>query len=117
MCYLRIILGLISLFYFSACAPNNCSTLDGENLSADEMVFAIEGRDFDYSDFGDTSKSSWIRAAKYYSCDGEFGYFMLETDDKVYLHKDVPLRMWHGFKRSNSFGRFYNDQLKGRYEY
>jgi hypothetical protein len=33
------------------------------------------------------------------------------------LHKDVPLRLWLGFKRSNSYGRFYNDQLKRKYEY
>ena len=117
MCYLRAITGLVSLFYFSACNTTNCSKLDFCNLSADEMVFEIEEIDFEYHDTADTSESSWIREAKYYSCDGELGYFMLETDDKVYLHKDVPLRLWLGFKRSNSYGRFYNDQLKRKYEY
>ena len=117
MRYLSVMTGLVCLFYFSACMPTNCSKLDAGNLGADEMVFEIEEIDFGYHDIADTSESSWIRAAKYYSCDGEFGYFMLETDDKVYLHKDVPLRLWHGFKRANSYGRFYNDQLKGKYEY
>ena len=62
-----------------------------------------------------TSKSSWIRGASYFSCDGKFGFLSIYTDKKEYIHQNVPIELWNSFKQAESFGRFYNKHIKHKY--
>jgi KTSC domain len=70
---------------------------------------------FKVSESVNTSKSSWVRSAEYYSCDGKTGFFILGTDKKEYIFKDVPREIWDGFKNAVSFGSYYNQYIRGRY--
>ena len=62
-----------------------------------------------------TDESSWIRGAEFYSCDGASGFFILRTDDWEYIHVDVPVAVWQGFKEATSFGSYYTANIKRRY--
>lgn len=62
-----------------------------------------------------TEESSWVRGAEFYSCDGSSGFFILRTDDREYIHVEVPVAVWHGFKDASSFGTYYNAKIKRRY--
>ncbi len=72
----------------------------------------ITSAKFKYVDEANTSKSSWIRGAKYYSCNSQLGYLIISINGKKYIHKDVPIKVWRDFKKANSFGSFYNNKLK-----
>lgn len=36
-------------------------------------------------------------------------------DDRAYLYRDVPPRVFEAMKRAPSAGRYYNEEVKGRY--
>jgi len=71
---------------------------------------------FYYIENLNTSKSSWIRGASYFSCDGKYGFLSIYTDKKEYIHQNVPIEIWESFKYSESFGRFYNKNIKHRFK-
>ncbi len=79
---------------------------------AQEIIFNAE---YNYVDHANTSRSSWISHAGYLSCDGSYGFFFIETGSRIYIHQDVPIELWYGFKEADSFGSFYNYYIKGRY--
>ncbi len=76
----------------------------------------IKTTSFVMSDQLDTSRSSWIRGASYYGCNTNTGFLLIRTDSSSYLHQGVPLEVWKGFKTANSFGSYYNNNIKGRYQ-
>jgi hypothetical protein len=75
----------------------------------------IHASEFAFSEKINTSRSSWIRGASYYSCDGKYGFLSILTDSKEYIHQNVPIHVWKAFKNAASFGSFYNKNIKHRY--
>jgi len=72
---------------------------------------------FHYVDHIDTKKSSWIREAAYYSCDGKSGFFLLVAKSgREYLFQDMPINIWIGFKNENSHGGYYNQYIRDKYQ-
>ena len=64
----------------------------------------------------DTSRSSWITSAEYFYADGA-GYLILGMKGRPYLFAGVPREVWEGFKGAPSLGRYYHQQIKGRYRF
>lgn len=95
---------------------SECSQITTPFTTYDEAKNTVESVDFKYTDEVDTSKSSWIRGAQYYSCDGSTGYLVYQTDNKEYIHQHVPIEVWKEFKNAESFGSFYNRNLKHKYK-
>lgn len=93
----------------------NCNSLPASFASYSVAVSAVESAEFAFTDEANTSKSSWIRAARYYSCDNISGYFLIETDRGNYLHQGVPVSVWESFKTASSFGSFYSSNIRDRY--
>lgn len=83
--------------------------------SYSDAVRTVENTNFKIEEKLNTSRSSWIRGASFYSCDGIVGYLIIGTDKQEYIHKNVPIEIWNGFKRAKSFGSYYNQYIKGRY--
>lgn len=93
----------------------NCNSLPSSFPTYDAAVIAVESADFEFTDKVNTSKSSWIRAARFYSCNNADGYFIIETDKGNYLHQGVPISVWESFKAADSFGSFYSANIKHQY--
>lgn len=93
----------------------DCSEITTPFTTYEEANNTVESVEFKYTDEVDTSKSSWIRGAQYYSCDGETGYLVYQTDKKEYIHQQVPMEVWEEFKNAESFGSSYNENLKHKY--
>lgn len=110
------ILGILPLLCLVACG-SPCSELPATFSSYDEAVSAVESASFSIEDDVNTSKSSFIRDADFYSCDGYQGYLILQFKDNDYIFEGVPLSVWEGFKHADSFGEFYDRNIKGRYRY
>lgn len=110
----RILLLFLVYTLFTSCNSNDCNQLTNFS-SYNEAVKTIRKSDFKYSDKCDTSKSSWIYSAEYYSCDGDFGYFILKTKTATYIHANMPKNIWKSFKNADSFGSYYNLNIKGKF--
>lgn len=91
--------------------------LEKEFYSYEEAVDYVRNDPNFIVDEVDTSKSSWIREAEYYYLkSNNFGYVILNLNGKEYIHREVPKNVWEGFKRSSSFGSYYNQYIKGKYK-
>ncbi len=104
------------LFIMGSCNSIDCSRLPQDFSTYGEAKKAIHTAHFNFVDEANTSKSSWIRSASYYSCDSKTGYFEFKTDKNSYIHTDMPIEVWNGFKDAMSFGNYYNSHIKHQYQ-
>jgi hypothetical protein len=102
------------LLLFISCS-GNCDSISKNFSSYDEAISIIRSTDFIIEENIDTD-SSWIDSIEYYSCDEASGYLIVNTKKgKSYIHENVPIQVWNQFKNADSFGRFYNQNIKGNY--
>jgi hypothetical protein len=93
----------------------DCSKLPQSFTSYAQASQLIKSSTFKMHESVNTSKSSWIRGADYFSCDGQKGFLIIKADDRDYIHQNVPIDTWNGFKKANSFGSYYSNFIKGNY--
>lgn len=110
--YLIIIL---LLPYWGYSQINNCDLLPKQFRSYEEAISLVKSAKFKIKDEVNTAKSSWVREAFYFSCDGRVGFFLIKTDNKEYMHEGLPYSLWVDFKNSSSFGTFYNFYIKNKF--
>jgi len=96
-------------------AGNSCDDLPASFASYSDAMGQIRSASFRIAEEQNTDESSWVRGAEFYSCDGASGFFILRTDDREYIHVDVPVAIWQGFKDATSIGSYYNANIKRRY--
>ncbi len=101
--------------YYTGFAQS-CNNLPATFTSYNDAVSLVKNSSFKIKEDVNTSKSSWIRGASYYSCDGTKGYLIIRTDSKEYIHMDMPIEVWHEFKNADSFGSYYQYHIKGKYQ-
>ncbi|MCF8426090.1 MAG: KTSC domain-containing protein [Bacteroidia bacterium] len=106
---------LTAIFFTNPIIAQNCNYLPKKFNSYSQALKEVRKADFKINDWQNTSSSSWIRGAYFYSCDGLKGYLIIESDNKNYIHANVPLNVWRQFKLANSFGSFYANNIRGRY--
>lgn len=110
------ILFILLIVISASCQSKDCKELNTNFTSYDEAFNSVRNADFEIEEKINTYKSSWIDKAEYYSCDGQYGYFLLTTSGKTYIHKDLPLSVWKSFKTAKSHGKYYNQNIKGRFK-
>ena len=106
---------VLSLFLFICSSNISCEQLPKQFTTYDEAVKQIQSTNFKIKETVNTAKSSWIKGASFYSCDGNWGYFILVTDKREYLYSAMLYRIWLEFKSAESFGRFYDEKIKHTY--
>ena len=111
----QLLIACIALLV-SSCNSPDCAELIEEFTSYAQAEEAISSKTFTFSDECNTSKSSWILGAQYHSCDDQTGYFLVRTMKTTYIYKDLPKEIWREFKNADSFGKFYNYKIKGKFQ-
>ncbi len=106
---------LLFFMHSSICRGIECDQLPKHYSSYQNAVEKIKGTHFKIHETVNTSKSSWVRCASFYSCDGLTGFFILATDKQEYLYSGVPKEIWEGFKNANSFGSYYDLNIKNKF--
>ena len=109
---------VLILFILASIASEaqDCSKLPESFTSYSQAIQLVKNCTFQLKDVANTSNSSWITSARYYSCDGRSGYFIYTTNRGYeYIHKGVPTYVWEGFKNAPSKGSYYDHNIKGRY--
>ncbi|WP_416441555.1 KTSC domain-containing protein [Phnomibacter sp. MR] len=99
-----------------SCQSQSCKNLPKQFESYQAAEKLISNSSFKIDETVDTRKSSWIRGARFKSCDGSVGFLIIRLKDKTYIHQNVPSSIWAQFKMAKSFGQFYNQNIKGRYQ-
>ncbi len=99
----------------TGCMAQSCADLPASFPDYGTAQALVLQADFPIDEEADTSRSSWIEGARYLSCDGQTGFFLLQAGGRTYLHQDVPRTLWEGFRQADSMGSYYNRYLKGRY--
>lgn len=94
----------------------DCASLPNHYSSYNQAISLIKNAKFKISENVNTSKSSWVQSANYYSCNGLTGFFIFKTHSKEYVYQDVPIEVWDGFKNAASFGKYYDANIKHRYQ-
>lgn len=113
---LKKILPLLLAMYLLSCNAQPCSQLPQSFESYSQAISLIQKSSFSVKESANTSGSSWISSAKYYSCDGATGYLIIKTDNGgEYIHNGVSIDVWQDFKKGPSKGTFYNAHLKNRF--
>ena len=106
---------LITLMLVS-CSKKNCNDINSNFTSYKNAIETVKKSTFAIEEKVNTD-SSWIDSIEFYSCDEISGYLIINTKKgKSYIHKDVPIQVWNEFKNADSFGRFYNQNIKGVYQ-
>lgn len=113
---MRLVFVLVCLLIVKVSVAQDCKNIPKSFTSYQNAINTVKSSDFSIVEHCDTSKSSWVRGASFYSCNDSSGYLLLATNSKTYIHKAVPKYLWDEFKQAESFGKFYNAKLKGRYQ-
>lgn len=112
----NLIAFVLIVVLFSSCNDKNCNQLPNSFNNYRQALKEVKSAKFEINDKINTSKSSWIRGASFYSCDLQTGYLIIKTDKKEYIHQDIPIEVWNNFKKADSFGRYYSRNIRGKYK-
>lgn len=108
-------ISLLIVLLIVSCSKKNCSNINSNFSSYNNAIEVVQNSSFAIEEKVDTD-SSWIDSIEYYSCDEVSGYLIVNTKKgKSYIHKNVPIQVWNEFKNADSFGMFYNQNIKGNY--
>ncbi|MCM8569699.1 KTSC domain-containing protein [Gramella jeungdoensis] len=107
---------LLMALLCSCQGQQNCRDLPQQFESYYTAKDKISNAAFKVEDTFNTSRSSWIKNAHYYSCNGRTGFLIISTKTDSYIHQNVPVALWNEFKVASSLGRFYNLNLKNKYQ-
>ncbi len=94
----------------------NCNQIPPSFSSWKQAFVAISTCDFEYVDSFD-AESTFITGGAFKSCDGNYGFVVVFIKGYYpYIYQNVPASVWKDFKNSESFGNYYNYNIKGRYK-
>ena len=109
---------VILCLFINSCTSSaqNCTDLPEQFSTYTSAKKLVKSSSFRFDEYINTITSSWIRGATFYSCDSKTGFLIIKTDKKEYIHQGVPIDLWNGFKKSESYGSYYNRYIKGKYQ-
>lgn len=112
---MKIIIYILATSFLLGCNSKNCTEIPLKFKTYQQAITEVENSTFEFQE-KTTKSSSWIEEANYYSCDMKTGFLIIETSSKEYIHKDVPIRIWKEFNNSTSLGKYYNRNIKNRFQ-
>ena len=113
---LTLIIALVFTGLFLNATEDNCEQISDGWKSEKEAISKIENTIFKTSETIRPEESSWMISAHYYSCEGEFGYLIVKSKKKTFVHQDVPVATWSTLCKARSKGGYYNFYIKNKYK-
>ena len=87
-----------------------------DRSEAENAILSAEG--WKIREYDPTTNSSWMKGARYLSCDGELGYLFFHRDfGSTTIHEGVEARVWRQFTATDNKDKFYSRNFRGRYEF
>lgn len=94
---------------------NNCLHTTSSWNSEKEAISAIEASSFRVTETIPGEIASWMVDATYYSCNLDFGFMIVNSSKKTFVHQGVPAQVWEAFKSARSKGGYYNFYIKNKF--
>lgn len=114
---LILLISLVITGLYSNAQEENCSG-QSENWKSEKKVLAgIENINFNTNETLQPDGKSWMISANFYSCDDQYGYLVVKSDNKTFVHHNVPISVWRSLKEAKSIGGFYNFYIKDYYKF
>ena len=109
---------IILLFFTSSVNAQlkHCEELPAKFENYNKAIYLIENTKFTFVDAVNTSTSTEIKAAEFFSCNEENGYLFIKLNNKTLVYNKIPIDIWFDLKNSNSFGKYYNENIKEQYK-
>lgn len=98
-----IVLFLVSIFVFSSCTQQNFVDIKYRDDDVDISTFEKLN----------TASSSWIYGAWY---DEENEYMVINLEGVYYHYCEMPEDKWEDFEVADSFGDYYSESIRGKYD-
>ena len=87
---------VLLLLVFTSCNNQNCTDTNNKKFSSySEAKQYLQTFDFQLGEEEYLQRSSWIKKANYYSCDGLVGYFTYETKNGKAGIIKLPVEIWN----------------------
>ncbi len=94
---------------------NSCLHTTSSWNSEKEAIYAIETSNFKITDMVPGDEFSWMENATFYSCNQDFGFMIVKSTKKTFVHQGVPSQVWEAFKSAQSKGGYYNFYIKNKF--
>lgn len=101
--------------YSYAQPKQDCKNLPEQFISYNNATEQVLNAHFNISETVDTKKSTWIKGLSYFSCDGQNGFLIMSAGGKSYIHQNVPIAIWRSLSTAESFGNYYNRNIKHKF--
>ncbi len=97
--------------------PQNtsCDSLDVSGMTRVEAIKQVENAVFRFNQNFKLSRTSGVRAAHYYSCDGSKGYLVITVNKDKLLFLNVPKNVWNEIITSSDIDGFYEESIRGKF--
>lgn len=106
---------VFSIYSYNISGKLNCEKLPKSFTSYAIALKTIKASHFKIEQSIKANGSSWILGASFLSCDSKTGFLIIKTERKEYIHSNVPTTIWKEFKKADSFGSYYNHNIKHKY--
>jgi hypothetical protein len=109
---------LLLFFVFSIStyshANNSCACKDLQKSNPDQqqLIRTLEKTDFEFEADIVTNSVRGVVGARYFYCEDDKGFLIVQLDDKELLYKNVPLQIWFEFKFTGEYTSFYTEHIK-----
>ena len=113
---LSLLIALIFVGLYLNATEDNCSQVSNDWKTEKEAIAQIQTASFKTSDLVRPDETSWMTSAQFYSCDDQFGYLIVKSEKKTFIHQDVPKAVWLALKDAKSIGGYYNFYIKNKYK-
>lgn len=113
---LALIIALIFVGLYLNAMEDNCTQISNNWKTEKEAISRIETTTFKTSESVRPDETSWMTSAHFYSCDDEFGYLIIKSNKKTFIHQDVPKSVWIALRDARSNGGFYNFYIKNKFK-
>lgn len=114
--YIFLIL-LCLILLFQNCSTKSCQSLPNTFSSYQDAKQEVRNSSGYNIKQKRSLKSSWLKSAEYYSCDGKNGFLIITTNKgKTFIHSLVPEKIWSNFINSHSYGNYYVKNIKSNYQ-
>jgi hypothetical protein len=94
---------------------DNCLHTTTSWKSEKEAIISIESSSFRKTETVYGDEASWLGSAHFYSCDQDFGFMIVKSAKKSFVHQGVPVKVWEAFKSAKSKGGYYNFYIKNKF--
>ena len=113
---LVLLISLILTGLYLNAQKDSCIKTPENWKSEKAAIKLIENTIFKSSESVRPSAKSWMTSAHFYTCDNEFGYLIVKSEKKTFVHQDVPIAIWNALKDARAIGGFYNFYIKNQYK-